>query len=81
MGLALDSIYWGHSLIQLGDIITVDDVPAFSDVCLIPRRHVVPEYGALIVNQSDTWQSGYDYRHSEMADWIVEVGGTHDLGL
>lgn len=81
MDLALDSIYWGHSLIQLGDIITVDGTPAFSEVTLVPRRHVIPEYGVIVVNQQETWQNGYDYRHSDMADWIVEVGGTHTLGL
>ena len=37
MDLALDSIYWGHSLIQLGDIIVVDGVPVFSNVLLVPR--------------------------------------------
>ena len=81
MDLALDSIYWGHSLIQLGDIIMVDGVPAFSNVLLVPRRHVIPEYGVIVVHQQEMWQNGYDYRNSEMADWIVEVGGTHSLGL
>ena len=81
MDLALDATYWGHSLIQLGDVIEVDGVPAFSEVLLVPRRHVIPEYGALVVHEQDTWQSGYDYRHGDMADWVVEVGGAHDLGL
>lgn len=81
MRLALDSINWGHSLIQLGDIIVVDGVPAFSNVMLVPRRLVIPEYGVLVMRQQETWQNGFDYRHSDMADWIVEVGGTHDLGL
>ena len=71
----------GHSLIQLGDIIVVDGVPAFNNVMLVPRRHVIPEYGVLVMRQQETWQNGFDYRHSDMADWIVEVGGTHDLGL
>ena len=81
MDLALESIYWGHSLIQLGDIIVVDGIPAFSNVLLVPRRHVIPEYGVLVKCQQETWQNGYDYRNSDMADWIVEVGGTHNLGL
>lgn len=81
MDLALDATYWGHSLIQLGDVIEVEGVPAFSEVLLVPRKHVIPEYGALVVHEQDTWQSGYDYRHGDMADWVVEVGGTHDLGL
>lgn len=81
MELALESIFWGHSLIQLGDIIEVEDVPAFKEVLLVPRRHVIPEYGVIVTHQQETWQNGYDYRNSDMADWIVEVGGTHDLGL
>lgn len=81
MDLALDSIYWGHSLIQLGDIIVVDGVPAFSNVQLVPRRHVIPEYGVIVLNQQETWQNGYDYRNSEMADWVIEVGAPNDLGL
>lgn len=32
MDLALDAHYWGHSLIQLGDVISVDGTPAFSEV-------------------------------------------------
>lgn len=81
MDLALDAHYWGHSLIQLGDVISVDGTPAFSEVQLVPRRHVIPEYGVIVVRQQEAWQNGYDYRHSEMADWTVEVGGTHDLGM
>lgn len=81
MELALESIFWGHSLIQLGDIIEVEGVPAFKEVLLVPRRHVIPEYGVIVTHQQETWQNGYDYRNSDMADWIVEVGGTHDLVL
>lgn len=81
MELALDSHYWGHSLIQLGDVISVDGKPAFSEVQLVPRRHVIPEYGVIVVRQQEAWQNGYDYRNSEMADWVVEVGDTHNLGL
>lgn len=81
MELALDSHYWGHSLIQLGDVINVDGKPAFSEVQLVPRRHVIPEYGVIVIRQQEAWQNGYDYRNSEMADWVVEVGDTHNLGL
>ncbi|MDR0937980.1 MAG: DUF935 domain-containing protein [Mediterranea sp.] len=81
MRLTLEATYWGHSLIQLGDVITVDGIPAFSEVKLVPRKHVKPEYGVIVTRETDTWKDGYDYRHSAMADWVVEVGGTHDLGL
>lgn len=81
MSLAMDSSYWGHSLIQLGDIIEVNGIPAFNGVQLVPRRHVIPEYGVIVIHQQETWQNGYDYRNSEMADWIIEVGAPNDLGL
>ena len=81
MELALQSRYWGHSLIELGDIIYIDGKPAYSEVKLVPRRHVIPEYGMIVTNENANWQNGYDYRNSEMANWCVEVGGDHDLGL
>jgi len=46
---ALESIAWGHSLIQLGDVVTdANGVMKFSDVELVPREHVCPEYGVLL---------------------------------
>lgn len=79
--LALESNYYGHSLIELGDVVEVDGRMAYNRVSLIPRTHVIPEYGVIITHENDTWQVGYDYRNSEMTDWCIEAGGTHDLGL
>ena len=81
MRLALQSRYWGHSLIQLGDVVAVNGKPAFDGVRLIPRQHVRPEFGVIVKNQSDDRKDGFDYRHSEMANWCVEAGGSYDLGL
>lgn len=81
MRLSLESIYYGHSLIELGDIIEVDGKPAFSSIRLIPRTHVIPEYGVIVKNENETWQNGFDYRNSELADWCTEAGGPRDLGL
>ncbi len=79
---ALDSRFWGHSLIQLGDIITDDNgVRKFSEVELVPREHVVPEKGKLLRERSDDWRNGIDYRKGALSDWCVEVGGKDDLGL
>ncbi|MDO9255420.1 MAG: DUF935 family protein [Bacteroidales bacterium] len=81
MSLALDSIFWGHSLIQLGDIITDEDGMAFSEVKLVPRRHISPEFGMLLKNASDEAKKGIDYRKT-FADWSIEVcEDTDDLGL
>lgn len=81
MRLSLESIYYGHSLIELGDVITVEGKPVFSTVRLIPRTHVIPEYGVIVKNESETWQQGFDYRNSELADWCTEAGAPNDLGL
>ena len=77
----LQSRYYGHSLIELGNIVTVEDKPVFDDVKLIPRTHVIPEYGVIIPIEGETWQNGFDYRNSELADWCIEAGDNHDLGL
>lgn len=79
---ALESIGWGHSLIQLDDIIIdANGVMKFSDVELVPREHVCPEYGVLLRDRSDSPDQGIPYREGALADWCVEVGDSHDLGL
>ncbi|MCE9106576.1 MAG: DUF935 domain-containing protein [Bacteroides pyogenes] len=78
---ALDSRYWGHSLIQLGDVVEIDGKPAYKETLLVPRTHVIPEFGVVVAEQGDDWRKGYDYRHSRMGDWVIEAGKTHDLGL
>ena len=81
MRLALEANYYGHSLIELGDVVEVNGRMAYSRVSLIPRTHVIPEYGVIVTHENDTWQTGYDYRNSELARWCIEAGGPHDLGL
>lgn len=81
VGHVLDSRYWGHSLIQLGDVITVDGRPRYSNAALVPRAHVKPEFGVIVREPYDEWQKGYDYRNSDMAAWCIEAGGPKDLGL
>ena len=80
--LALDSVYWGHSLIELGDVVKDEDGRlSFSEVKLIPRKHVVPEFGRVIVNEGDEWKNGIPYREGIFADSLIEVGDPHNLGL
>lgn len=80
--LVLDSRYHGHSLIEFGDVIkTPAGVQKFSDVKLVPRRHVIPEYGVIVSNVNDTPQNGISYRDGVLADWCIEAGRSHDLGL
>lgn len=78
----LQQRYWGHSLIELGDVITREDGTLSLDgVSLIPRKHVVPEYGRVTINAGDGWESGIDYRQPPYSDWLIEVGAPDDLGL
>lgn len=78
----LESIYWGHSLIELGNVITDDNGNInFDGVKLIPRKHVIPEYGRIVKNLGEGWQSGIDYRSTPYSDWLIEAGKKDDLGL
>lgn len=82
ISLALSSRFWGHALIQLGDVLTGEDgVMRFDGVELVPRKHVVPEYGVLVRNAGEDWRAGWSYREGDIANWCVEVGTPRDLGL
>ncbi|MFK5855388.1 MAG: DUF935 family protein [Bacteroidota bacterium] len=80
MSLSLDSIFHGHSLIQLGDIIR-DPKLKFADVELLPRNHIIPEYHVIIKEVMDEPKQGFDYLKPPFSDWCVSVGDPKDLGL
>lgn len=79
--LALDSRFWGHSLVQFGDIVKTADGLSFDGVELVPRKHVCQEHGVLLRNMGDDWRSGLPYREGELASWCLEIGKPYDLGL
>lgn len=80
--LCLESIWYGHSLIEMGDVVTDGDGhPSFSGVTLIPRKHVIPEYGRVVTRLGNSWQTGIEYRERPWRDWIIEAGRPDDLGL
>jgi phage gp29-like protein len=73
----LTAIFYGHALIQLGDIVNDE----FKDFELVPREHVVPEFG--IVKDS-IWTyatDGVNYRQQPYSDYLIEIGNKTDLGL
>lgn len=79
---ALDSIYWGHSLIELGDLTTDEDgCVCYAGVTLLPRKHVIPEYGRVVTDLGQDWTTGIDYRQQPFSDWLIEAGQPDDLGL
>ena len=81
VGYILDSRYWGYSLIQLGDVVSIDGDMRYMGVELVNRKHVIPEYGVIVREQGDEWRIGVPYREGPMADWVVEAGKPKDLGL
>lgn len=79
---ALAANNWGHSLIELGDLTTDGDgCVCYTDVKLISRKHVIPEYGRVIQQLGQDWTSGIDYRSAPFTDWLIEAGRPDDLGL
>ena len=82
MRYALDANYWGHSLIELGDLTTdINGRLTYDGVKLIKRKHVIPEYHRVITDLGMDWHTGIDYHQPPFADWLIEVGQPEDLGL
>lgn len=78
----LESVYWGHSLIELGNIITGDDGRlSFDGVRLMPRKHVIPEYHRIVKTQGDDWRNGIDYHDTRYSAYLIEAGRPDNLGL
>ena len=81
MRLALESRYWGYSLVFLGDLAEDGDgCRTFAGTRLVPRKHVVPEHGRIIRNVTDDWRDGTDWREAA-DDWYIGIGRPDDLGL
>lgn len=80
--LALDSVYWGHSLIEFGEPVFDGSRPAgYSGMTLIPRKHVVPEYGLVLPEAGGDFKTGIPYREEPYAGTLIEAGAPDDLGL
>ena len=78
----LDSIYWGHSLIELGNLVSDGDgCLCYDGVRLLPRKHVIPEYGRIVTDLGQDWTTGIDYRAEPFASWLIEAGRPDNLGL
>ncbi len=74
--------FWGHSLIQLGDIVSDENGMRFEGVEIVPRKRVCPEYGVYVPPEpAADWRTGIPYRDGDLSLWCVEVGKPKDLGL
>jgi hypothetical protein len=75
VNLSLDSMYYGFSLIEFGDLIDNE----FSEVKLIPREYVKPEFG--IVGATTAALEGPSFLDGEYSNWCLGVGEKTNLGL
>ncbi len=76
MDLALESIYWGYSVIQFSPVVD----SKFVNVELIPRIYVVPEF-SLIRSNTATVTEGINFTEKPYSNWCLGVGNKKDLGL
>jgi len=77
LDLCIDTELWGHSLVEFNPEEYKDG--EFQQINLIPREHVRPEYGEVLVLPSA--EKGIPYRDQEEWKYIMEIGEPFDLGL
>lgn len=75
LNLALDSIFYGFSLIQLGD----REGLGFKGVKVVPREYVYPQ--KQIVRDTPTSNTGTPYTTGVYAPWLIPAGRPEDLGV
>lgn len=75
LNLALDSIFYGYSLVQFEDLFNDE----FKCVDLVPRIHVKPEFHIVTNSYADV--VGNDYLESPFKEWCIGIGDKLDLGL
>jgi hypothetical protein len=73
---ALDSIFWGTTLIEFGDI--VDD--NLTDVSCIPYENLNPEK-QIVKKYIESPEMGSNYNEKPFVDWNIEVKEQENFGL
>ena len=72
---ALDSIFYGYSLVQFGEIYQDN----FNEIQLVPREYISPERGLVLERPTST--DGVSYLDKPYSDWCLFAGQNYDLGL
>lgn len=75
--IAVDTEFWGHSLIEFSP--RRNDQGEFENLVLIPREHVRPESGEVVLNIHD--EKGIPFRKPSISKHLIELGESDDLGL
>lgn len=74
---AFDSIFYGYSLIQYGDVVN----DTFQSCELVPREYVSPEGQKVKPTPNSAWNDGKPFTERPYSDWCLFVGDKKDLGL
>ena len=69
--------WWGHSLVEFDP--TKDEAGDFQAFSVIPRDHVRPDYGDVVMRVTDS--NGISYRDQKQFPYTLEMGRSDDLGL
>lgn len=72
----VDTELWGHTLIEFDPIKSGKE---FENIALIPRDHVRPEWGEVIIYTSD--ERGLPYDKPPLDRHLLEIGKRDNLGL
>ena len=73
---AMDALYQGHTVIELGEL---EEVGRLSNVYRIDSRHVLPVPGLIVKQAGD--EQGINFRMGAHASYMIEVGRPEELGL
>lgn len=75
--LAVDAELYGHSLIEFNP--ERNEKGEFQNIFLVPRMHVRPETGEVVLYIHD--EKGLAYRDAPLNKYLLEIGRPYDLGL
>lgn len=79
---ALEAEAWGNSLVELGNVVEMRGRRTIDSVHLIPREHVVPEYGLVLKDINDDLSMGIDYRNNPRLNrFLIDINADEPLGF
>lgn len=82
MEMVLEARYWGHSLIQFGDVVhpTAGTI-RLDGTELVPRKHVHPDFRVIIKDINDLPEEGIPYNKGRISRWVMEARYRNSLGI
>lgn len=79
MDSIIDSKNVGYVLLELGDIVSKDGITEIDHFEEVPREHVIPERGLVVINTGDV--TGFNINDPAFKRSLFPIGKRKDLGL